>query len=66
MSVIKYAVDVLKVKHILVTGHYDCGGIKVAMQKQSFESIDGWLRNIKDIYVQYSDRFNEAWVNSNV
>ena len=59
MSVIKYAVDVLKVKHIIVTGHYDCGGIKAAMQKQSFELIDGWLRNIKDIYVQYSDYFTE-------
>lgn len=59
MSVIKYAVDVLKVKHILITGHYDCGGIKAAMQKQSFELIDGWLRNIKDIYVQYSGCFTE-------
>lgn len=53
MSVIKYAVDVLKVKHIIVTAHYDCGGIKAAMQKQSFDLIDGWLRNIKDVYVQY-------------
>lgn len=58
MSVIQYAVDVLKVKHIIVTGHYDCGGIKAAMQKQSFDLIDGWLRNIKDIYVQYSDTFS--------
>lgn len=59
MSVIKYAVDVLKVKHIMVTGHYDCGGIRAAMQKQSFDLIDGWLRNIKDIYVKYSDSFTE-------
>lgn len=58
MSVIQYAVDVLKVKHIIVTGHYDCGGIKAAMQKQSFDLIDGWLRNIKDIYVQYSHTFS--------
>lgn len=57
MSVIKYAVDVLKVKHIIITGHYDCGGIRAAMQKQSFDLIDGWLRNIKDIYVKYSDSF---------
>ena len=57
MSVIKYAVDVLKVKHIIVTGHYDCGGIRAAMQKQSFDLIDGWLRNIKDIYVKFSDSF---------
>ena len=59
MSVIQYAVDVLKVKHIIVTGHYDCGGIKAAMQKQSFDLIDGWLRNIKDIYVKYSDSFSD-------
>lgn len=57
MSVIKYAVDILKVKHIIITGHYDCGGIKAAMQKKSFELIDGWLRNIKDIYVNHSDEF---------
>lgn len=59
MSVIKYAVDVLKVKHIIITGHYDCGGIRAAMQKQSFDLIDGWLRNIKDIYVKYSDSFTD-------
>jgi len=59
MSVIQYAVDVLQVKHIIVTGHYDCGGIKAAMQKQSFDLIDGWLRNIKDIYVKYSDSFTD-------
>lgn len=57
MSVIKYAVDVLKVKHIIITGHYDCGGINAAMQKQSFELIDGWLRNIKDIYVNHLSEF---------
>ncbi|MCG6200139.1 carbonate dehydratase [Psychromonas antarctica] len=59
MSVIQYAVDVLKVKHIIVTGHYDCGGIKAAMKKQSYDLIDGWLRNIKDTYVKYSDSFDE-------
>lgn len=59
MSVIQYAVDVLKVRHIMVTGHYDCGGIKAAMQKQSFDLIDGWLRNIKDIYVKHIDSFSD-------
>ncbi|MFT6985130.1 MAG: carbonic anhydrase [Psychromonas sp.] len=59
MSVIQYAVDILQVKHIIVTGHYDCGGIKAAMQKQSFDLIDGWLRNIKDTYVKYSDSFSD-------
>ncbi len=60
MSVIKYAVDVLKVKHIIVTGHYDCGGIRAAMEKQSFELIDGWLRNIKDVYVNHRHEFLES------
>lgn len=60
MSVIKYAVDVLKVKHIIVTGHYDCGGIRAAMEKQSYELIDGWLRNIKDTYINHRDRFEPS------
>lgn len=60
MSVIKYAVEVLKVKHIIVTGHYDCGGIRAAMQKQSFGQIDGWLRNIKDIYAKNRVVFTET------
>ena len=59
MSVIKYAVEVLKVKHIIVTGHYDCGGIRAAMEKKSFGHIDGWLRNIKDIYAQNRTLFTE-------
>lgn len=57
MSVIKYAVDVLKVKHIIVTGHYDCGGISAALEKQSFGLIDGWLRNIKDLYTRHRKQF---------
>ena len=58
MSVIEYAVKVLKVKHIILTGHYDCGAIKAAMKKQSFGVLDGWLRNIKDLHVQYSGAFH--------
>lgn len=58
MSVIKYAVEVLKVKHIIITGHYDCGGISAAMDKHSFGVIDAWLRNIKDIYTRYSNQFS--------
>jgi carbonic anhydrase len=52
MSVIQYAVDVLKVKHILVTGHYGCGGVRAAMQDTQFGLIDGWLRTIRDLYYE--------------
>ena len=50
LSVIQYAVEVLKVKHIIVCGHYGCGGIQTAMDKKDYGLIDNWLRNIKDIY----------------
>jgi carbonic anhydrase len=50
LSVLEYAVVHLKVKHIIVCGHYGCGGIKAAMTKHSFGIINKWLRNIKDVY----------------
>jgi len=49
LSVIQYAVEILKVKHIIVGGHYGCGGIKAAMQHQKHGMIDNWLRHIADI-----------------
>ena len=52
LSVIQYAVDVLKVKHILVTGHYGCGGVRASMQDRQFGLIDGWLRSIRDLYYE--------------
>lgn len=50
LSVLQYAIEVLRVKHVIVCGHYGCGGVQAAMSDQSFGLIDNWLRNIKDVY----------------
>jgi carbonic anhydrase len=75
LSVLDYAVNVLKVKHVIVCGHYGCGGIKAAMGNASIGIIDNWIRHIKDVYrlhhtyldsvINEDDRFN-AFVELNV
>lgn len=55
LSVLQYAVEVLQVKHVLVVGHYGCGGVKASMTNKDLGLINKWLRNIKDVYTKYED-----------
>lgn len=59
LSVLQYAVDVLKVKHIIVCGHYGCGGIQAAMSNNEYGLVDSWLRQVKDIYVKNQQEIHE-------
>jgi carbonic anhydrase len=58
LSVLEYAVVYLKVKHIIVCGHYGCGGVKAAMESTSYGLINKWLRNIKDVYRYHRDELS--------
>lgn len=58
LSVIQYAVEVIKVKHIVVCGHYGCGGIKAAIEGEDHGLIDNWLRHIKDVSRLHADELN--------
>jgi carbonic anhydrase len=59
LSVLQYAVEVLKVEHIVVCGHYGCGGVKAALSRNSLGLINKWLRHIKDVY-----RFHQAEIDA--
>ncbi len=59
LSVLEYAVNVLKVKHIIVCGHYGCGGVQAAMGDHSYGIIDNWLINIKDVYHNHKNDLNK-------
>lgn len=55
LSGVQYAVDVLKVEHIIVTGHYDCGGVQAAITSQHFGIVDNWIRGIRDNFHHHHD-----------
>ena len=59
LSVLQYAVEVLKVKHVIVCGHYGCGGVNAAMTHHSYGIINKWLRNIKDVYAINEKEINK-------
>ena len=59
LSVLQFAVDILKVEHIMVVGHYDCGGIKAATDKCPHGLIDNWLRHIQDVEALHLEELNQ-------
>ena len=59
LSVLDFAVNVLKIKHIIVCGHYGCGGVKAAMSNEHLGFIDNWIRHIKDVYRFHQEELDQ-------
>lgn len=59
LSVLQYAVEILKVKHIIVCGHYGCGGVLAAMSNNSVGLVNKWLRNIKEVYLKHQKELDQ-------
>ncbi len=59
LTVIQFAVEVLKVRHIIVCGHYGCGGIKTVMEDRDHGMMDNWLHTVKDLFIKYHLKLNE-------
>lgn len=75
LSVLEYAVSILKVEHVIVCGHYGCGGVKAAMSQDRHGMVDSWLSYLKDVYRLHKDELNaiadeterrRRWVELNV
>ncbi len=59
LTVLQYAIEMLKIKHVIVVGHYNCGGVRAAYENADNGMIDNWLRNIKDVQHTHRKRINE-------
>ena len=59
LSVLQFAVDILKVKHVIVCGHYGCGGVKAAMEDKPHGLVDNWLRHIRDIHHRHEETLHD-------
>lgn len=59
LSVLEYAVDLIKIQHVIVCGHYGCSGVKAAMEDHQLGLVDNWLRNIRDVYARFKDELDK-------
>ena len=64
LSVMQFAIDVLKVRHVMVVGHYGCGGVKAALEEQRLGLVDNWLRHIQDVRGRHRELLDKAPVDS--
>lgn len=59
LSVLEFAVELIKIEHVIVCGHYGCGGVKAAMHDHSLGLVDNWLRNIRDVYANAKNELDK-------
>ncbi|HEY4255432.1 MAG TPA: carbonate dehydratase [Chlamydiales bacterium] len=59
LSVLEYAVDLLKIQHVIICGHYGCGGVKAAMEDHQLGLVDNWLRNIRDVSARFKEELDK-------
>jgi len=59
LSVLEYGIDLLKIQHVIVCGHYGCSGVKAAMEDHQLGLVDNWLRNIRDVYARFKDELDQ-------